>query len=230
MLSLLLLLSLGTTKTYASQNFNDPRMNDPRWYQLQNAEIRETTKKSHSVVSDVCTHKPAKHGLHKAGDVDLSDIINYGKIAWDIIVKGKAVLDFTGLEANALPKGDSDWQDLECWQNPIARSFNITYKNGFGAEVVNFNYKVVYSYGGRVNGTGRYLAHVSVIPDVKVLWGFAMDAKVTAETPLNAGSTVNPLGQIQIDLEYTLKPFVPLWSVQEKQSFVIRGDGYFQKL
>jgi len=228
MLSLMLFLSLGTN-TYASSNLHsfDSRMNDPKWYQLSQPSVREITLakvQSSSVSKCASTHTVLP------SDIDLSDIVNYGKIAWDIIIKGQPVLDFTGLEANALPKGESTWQGLECWEAPQARAYQIIYKNGFGMEVVKFNYKVVYSFGGRVNGMGRYLAHVSVIPDVKVLWGFSLNANVTAETPLNSGSSVDPVGQIQLDVEYTLVPFIPLSKVQEKQSFVMRGDGFFQKL
>jgi hypothetical protein len=80
---------------------------------------------------------------------------------------------------------------MEQWSSPATRSYNVIYKNLLGITVLDLTYtviffffclkffilffffKVTYTYGGRLNGKGRYLDNISIIPThVSVAWGF----------------------------------------------------------
>ena len=113
----------------------------------------------------------------------IGQFMTIGEKIWKIIASGKPVLNIAETKAiNVLPVGAGNAitaLDLGHWSLPQVKNYKIVVKNGFKMNVVDFEYKVFYSYGGSYDGTGSYLAGVSVGSTyVKAKWGFKVDVDV----------------------------------------------------
>jgi hypothetical protein len=169
--------------------------------------------------------KPADN-LH---GIDWNLVVNIGKQIWTIVEKNAPKVTTEIQQANAVPAGLTNWYDLECWQTPQVKAYRATYKNLYGVKVVDFAYQVIYTYGGRVSGKGRYLSQVSIVPtDLSVAWGYTFDAKVKIENVTNAGTQDSPMGAIQLSLNWGVKTVLKYNEVRE--NYYVRGDGHFQRL
>ena len=152
-------------------------------------------------------------------------IINIGQKMWDIIQKGKAVMnaDFQN-SASAIPKSVDCWDKLSNWKMPSVKRYSQSYKNGFGSEVVRFEFDVVYTHGGQYNSKGQYLMNVQVHPKrIHVAWGFNLDAKVNIPSIVNMGSEDDPVAGMQVDVNWqTSSAFV---EHMDSASVFIQGNG-----
>jgi hypothetical protein len=105
---------------------------------------------------------------------------------------------------SALPPNTTPDQ-MEQWSDPRAAEFEMTYTNMLRMDVVKFDYKITFQYGGALNGVGKYVANASVIPThVAVDWGYKLDAQVQNFSPTNVGSTKDPIAMIQVALKWTV--------------------------
>lgn len=162
------------------------------------------------------------HGNLNPGD--LVDLINLGKQVWQVIQNNKPVVNVTDNTANALPRGVACWTDLENWNAPRYKTYQITYENLFGMEVMNFKFQLFYSYGGQIHGTGKYLANVTVAPmELDVLWGFQFDAKVEVGKILNIGSHEDPMAGMELAMKWEAKS--PLKDSRGQVRYFVQGDG-----
>lgn len=159
----------------------------------------------------------------------LDQIINLGKKIWDVIAANKPVVNFQTDSANALPQGATGWENLQGWQVPASRLYHYTYENAFGMDVVDFKFRVLYSFGGNVSGKGHYLANVTVVPaDLSVAWGYSFNAQATVPSVLNAGTSVDPVGAVQMLVSWKIDTIIK--HEQTTESFDVRGDGKFTDL
>lgn len=167
-------------------------------------------------------------GLNEA-EVVLDRVINIGKKVWAIIEANRPVVNIQTDSANALPEGARAWQNLSGWSAPQSRVYRVTYKNLFGVTVVGFSYRVLFTPGGNVNGKGRYLTQVAILPAaLDVAWGYSFDMNAAVPSVTNAGSAENPVGAAQLLLSW--KVSTPLKHSQNTQSFYVQGDGQFLDL
>jgi hypothetical protein len=156
-------------------------------------------------------------------------IINIGQKIWTLVEKGKPVLNEQLESANALPEGVGNWQELEGWQAPVGRTYKVSYENLFGIEVVRFNFRLLYTYGGSYRGKGLYLTHVAVMPaDVHVAWGYHLDASGGVPSVTNAGTSDDPVAGAQVDVRWNVKTV--LKEGDYSASYFVRGDGAFKDL
>lgn len=156
--------------------------------------------------------------------VILDAIINVGQKIWTIIEKGQPVVSVQSYSASAMPTGISKWNQLSGWQPTQSQSFKIIYKNLFGMEVVNFTYRVLFNYGGSFNGKGRYISGATIIPaNVSVAWGYTFNSSVTIPTVNNAGTTENPVGGIQMNVNWEVE--TKLKNIKSVSSFYVNGLG-----
>jgi hypothetical protein len=168
------------------------------------------------------------------GPLDTIDLItdkitNIGKKLWSMVQAGQPVLNMKTSVATALPQNARCWTDLDGWQMPESRVYEVGFKNGFGAEVVTLSYRVIWLPGGSVKGKGKYVGYASVTPvRVAVYWGFSLDAEVTVPTVFNMGSQTSPIGAMQINVGYRVKS--PLTVIDEGQAFAVNGAGRFKML
>ena len=168
-------------------------------------------------------------GALNLADVILDKVINMGKKVWNIIEAGKPVVNLKLSTASAMPQGVTNWLQLSGWQAPTAKSYRISYANGFGMNVVDFTYTVLYTAGGNLNGKGAYLSRVAVLPtNLSVMWGYNFAAEVDVPSVLNTGTKENPVGGAEIDVKWTVNTVIK--SDENTQGYFVKGNGAFQSL
>lgn len=162
-------------------------------------------------------------------DVIIDKIINLGKKVWAVIELGRPVTDIRVDTANALPKGVLCWSDLAGWSPTQSKAFRITYTNGFGGQVVNFAFRVVYTTGGSYKGQGKYITNATIIPSqVEVAWGYTFSAETEIPTVYNAGTATEPLAGMNLNMKWAVKTVMK--TDLRTESFVVGGDGSFKRL
>jgi hypothetical protein len=164
-----------------------------------------------------------------SAQVLLDSIVNLGKMIWALIEANKPVINISTHRAHALPEGLISWEQLSEWQVPVSKNFQATYQNFFGTTVVDFTYRLIYTYGGSFKGKGHYLTNILVIPsDLKVSAGYTFNAEVNFPGPVNLGTSENPIAGTEILVKWKVDHW---WKHSEgSHSFFIRGDGAFEDL
>lgn len=166
----------------------------------------------------------AKEIVDEAGKV-VDGIINIGKKIWAIIEAGKPVSNIKmEASANALPQGIKCWNELSSWKAPSVKSFSQSFKNGFGSEVIRFDFDVIYTHGGKLNGVGSYLTNVQVHPkNVSVMWGFKLNAGVEIPSLVNLGTDTDPIAGMQVDVKWEASSYFT--HITQSVSIFVQGDG-----
>jgi hypothetical protein len=156
-------------------------------------------------------------------------LVLLGQKIWKIVEAGKPVSNFAAQRADVLPQGIAQWQSLAGWQVPMSKRFERVIKNKWGVNVVTFRYRILYNWGGNLNGKGAYLMGVTVYPEiVDVAWGWSFDATVSIPTITNAGTTTNPTAAAELLVSSKVR--TPLTSLDNTESYYVRGDGAFVDL
>ncbi|MEQ1877084.1 MAG: hypothetical protein ABL958_10590 [Bdellovibrionia bacterium] len=156
-------------------------------------------------------------------------IVNIGKAIWAVVEANRPVVNIQSNYATALPRGTEDWTTLECWSRPVSKLFKVTYKNYLSSKPVNFEFKVLYNYGGRKEGVGRFLNNVTIVPTtLTVGWGYKFSAETVVGNVLNAGPSTAPVAAIELQLNWSVETV--LKHIRESETFYVRGDGYFEKV
>jgi hypothetical protein len=166
--------------------------------------------------------------LSSLGEISWADIVNIGQKVWEVVQAGKPVVNVHGAPmAFALPRGLTCWNQLDSWQAPKVNSYEVTYKNGFGMEVVKFRFRLQYTYGGGKSGKGKYLANVTVMPaEINVLWGYTFNANVDVQQALNLGTTDSPVAGLEMNLKWSVSTV--LKQSENSFHFFVQGDGVSQ--
>ncbi|KAL9655668.1 hypothetical protein ABK040_002328 [Willaertia magna] len=174
--------------------------------------------------------KSPQKATRNLGGLDINQILDYASKAWEFIKKNEPVQNFKNFYANALPKGVSSGNDLNSWSAPKSKGYKIVFENTLGMSVVSFHYHLIYQYGGQTaNGKGRYLDGVHFAPtDIEVMWGFTFDCNVEVPSIVNAGTATDPIAQMMIELQYSIKSLLKV--ITNTVSFSVRGDGVVTKL
>lgn len=194
------------------------------YFRIDQVEIEE-------IASESIVEQPNFQGRCLRQDwVSMVDsIINIGQKIWKIVEAGRPTLNFKDKSASAVPSDAKCLAELANWQMPESKSFRMKYKNGFGMNVITFEYKVIYSYGGSYKGKGRYLANVSVHPQqVNVSWGFKFDANVEIMEVLNLGSQEDQMAGMQLAVRWNVSSVIQ--EQLREELFFVQGDGQFRQL
>ena len=163
-------------------------------------------------------------------DILLDKIINIGKKIWTLVDANKAVANFSGDRASAVPLGISSWEQMQEWKAPSSQLYHVAYKNFLGMTVLDFTFRLIYSYGGTVNGQGQYLTQIGVLPaDLMVRWGYHFNVHASVPGITNAGTSASPIAAAEILVDWTLDNFFGK-HIEGSQSFYVRGDGYFENV
>lgn len=156
-------------------------------------------------------------------------IVNLGKKIWDVIVANKPVVNISVDSASALPVGVKHWTELESWQAPKARLFGVKFVNLLGSTVVDFTFRLVYTYGGGLSGKGMYLTNVAFVPaNLEVAWGYTYNAKSSVVNVTNAGTHDSPVAAAEVMFSWSVDTI--LKHSEGSSSYYVKGDGYFQDL
>lgn len=159
----------------------------------------------------------------------LDKIINMGKKVWTLVEANKPVVNVQLNTANALPANLPSWQSLGGWQTPVSKVYRVSYKNMYGMNVVDFSYRILYTYGGNAKGKGRYLTHVTLVPhQLDVAWGFTFNAEAKIPSVVNAGTSEDPVGAMELMLSWKVNTVMK--HSESTASYFVRGDGQFVDL
>lgn len=159
----------------------------------------------------------------------IDHIIAIGEKIWKIIERNKPVVTQTYQTASLLPEGVKNWTQLSGWKVPETRVYKTVYKNGYGMEVAEFNYRVAFTPGGTVNGKGQYLARVEIEPAVlNVAWGYKFNASGEILSVTNAGTSKEPIAAMELRMNWSVDTVIR--HMQESTRFYVRGDGLFKNL
>jgi hypothetical protein len=185
-------------------------------------EIQEAAVEQPRIANDCSEQKNAPKLV--TDGVSWDQIVNIGQKIWEIVNANKPVVNINQPVAYALPRGLHCWSDLDSWKAPETKSYEVSYANGFGSEVVKFRFRLQYTYGGGHKGIGRYLTNVTVMPaDLSVSWGYTFNAHVEAAQAVNLGTAKDPMAGLEMNVLW--KVDTVLKSSQGSFHFFVQGDG-----
>lgn len=154
----------------------------------------------------------------------IDQVVNLGQKIWTIVEKGRPVFAVKTQSASAVPEGVRSWNQLSGWKPSKSASFKISYENGFGMDVIEFSYRVMFTYGGSVNGRGLYVTGATIIPaELSVAWGYKFNSDVTIPTVVNIGSSESPVGGIQMNVNWEVDTVIK--HHQQTSSYFVDGLG-----
>jgi len=162
-------------------------------------------------------------------NVDWSQLILVGEKVIELVKRGAPVVNIKRSSVSVLPLGSQAWQQLAGWQVPVTRVYTLAVKNALGVTVVDLRLKVSSMWGGNFDGRGKYLANVQVLPvAVKVLWGWSLDLWTESQDPVNAGTKVDPIAGLGLELRYKIG--TALNELNGTQDYYLTGDGKILEL
>lgn len=160
-------------------------------------------------------------------------LIALGKKIWPIIEAGRPVITNKLIPATSiLPHVEGENPTLNSmnnWSVPKVKSYRVSFKNGWGSEVVGFTYTLFWQYNGDFKGTGKYVTNLKVqASEIYMSWGFNFDATSELIGIANVGSQAEPVASGILQVAYTVKGLMN--EVRSAQSFYVDGAGNFQVL
>lgn len=164
------------------------------------------------------------------------DVVALGESMYSLVEKGRPKIKTEYAPISILPRDPSntaadpaqryavDPFDMEGFSFPVEKMITAKIKSPLGKEVVTFQYKVIYSYGGSYNGTGKYLTGINVIPaNVKAGWGWVLDSSMKLTGMMNHGTRANPVMGAMITIKYNMTNLTK--GVERNDTIYISGDG-----
>lgn len=163
----------------------------------------------------------------------IDSLIALGKKIWPIIEAGRPVINNKLIPAiSILPHIEGEnptLNNMSNWSVPKVRSYRVSFKNGWGSEVVGFTYTLYWQYNGAYKGVGKYVTNLKVqASEIYTAWGFNFDATSELIGISNVGGAEAPVASGIIQVAYTVKGMMN--EVRSAQSFYVDGDGNFQVL
>jgi len=158
--------------------------------------------------------------------VNLWDLVNIGKTIWEIVNSNRPVVDINVDQATVVPKGISDWQTLQGWRFPATHVYRVTAKNLYGGTVVDCIYRILYNYGGNINGQGHFLNRVTVLPsEINVAWAYTFKMTATIPSIYNVGSSSDPVAAAELLVRWKIDTVVK--HLEQANDYVVEGNGGF---
>lgn len=157
------------------------------------------------------------------------DMVALGEAIYELVSKGKPknMTEYAPISVvprDPMSKEIVDVFDMEGFSMPVERNFVSKVKNGTGKEVVQFSYKVMYSYGGSYNGAGRYLTNVLIVPSsVRTSFGWEFNATMKLSGMMNHGSRANPVAGVMITMKYQMNGWRTAY--ERNDTIHITGNG-----
>lgn len=158
------------------------------------------------------------------------DMVALGEAIYELVKKGKPsnVTEYAPISVvprDPTTKEIADIFDLEGFSMPVEKNFVAKVKNGTGKEVVNFSYKVVYSYGGSYNGAGKYLTNVLIVPSaVKTTFGWDFNASMKLSGMMNHGTKADPVAGVMVTIKYQMNSWSSAFERNDTIHITGRGE------
>jgi len=224
---------------YAADGKAPATQQDEKYFSIGSIEVEKTTGTADPKLFDAPAGAPAPTGPGSPGsdggvldevEVILDKVIAIGKKVWKVVSDNQPVMNIgPDLAASAVPSGITDWREMEGWSNPTWVEYSVTYKNLYRMKVVQFAYRVYYTYGGSYKGQGRYLSNVLVVPaDVWVAWGYTFNSSAKMDSVVNVGTKAAPIAGMQVSINWTVETI--LTKARSTAVMFTRGDGKFVDL
>lgn len=158
----------------------------------------------------------------------LDKLIAFGTKVWEIIKKGKPVVNVDmGTPISILPTSDDPntaFFQMENWSAPRAKRYRIEYKNMLGMSVISFDYTVQFQYNGQYDGVGKYVTGLQVTAsNVAVSWGFQFDASTELMSISNRGRLDDPIAGGTLQINYRASS--ALRDISSSETFHVTGSG-----
>jgi hypothetical protein len=227
----LLVLSSFLASANPSVDSNDP------YYEISDVVVEVVESSDENVQNNkpfVLKNSPGPGS--EVGDVIsvLREIIAFGKEIYKIVEAGKPVINTNYAPISVLPLETEFGKDitpmkLSQWKAPKFVKFKVTYKNGYGAEVVSFTYNVNMSYGGQFKGKGAFITNAQIVPEnVTVAWGYTFNAKMSLVGLTNIGTDEEPIAGATLVLSYSVSTVIK--EDRNNMTIFIAGDGTIQQM
>jgi len=157
------------------------------------------------------------------------DLVALGEAVYELVKKGKPTNVTEFAPVSVVPKDPAtkeyvDPFDLEGFSIPEEKNFQAKIVNGLGKAVVDFRYKVIYSYGGSFNSTGKYLTNVMIVPTyVATTHGWDFNAAMRLSGVMNHGTKADPVAGALLVIKYQMNS----WSsaFERNDTVHITGNG-----
>lgn len=197
-----------------------------KYFSVSEPIIREISNESNNSWVPPTFHRNPLGTSAILGPVTPDNIINIGKDLWQVVLAGEPVVNLQTDFANALPQGVNSWEDLENWQTPMSKVYQVTFQNFYGKTVVDFSYRLIFTYGGNFKGKGKYLSHVTIVPaNLNVSWGYTFSVQAQVPNVTNAGTSADPVGAAELLVTWKLQNFMR--NSVGSASYYVKGDGTF---
>jgi hypothetical protein len=164
----------------------------------------------------------------------IREVVALGQQFYEIIKQMRPVINYKTKPIQALPEVDSNdyvttLNKMENWSLPQAKSYKVIYQNYLGMDVLEFHFKVLYSYGGTYRGAGQYLSGVQILPTyIDALPGFDLISEFSLQNLVNHGSLEEPIAGATLRLFYQVES---LMDVEDRNIlFHVTGNGKFTLL
>lgn len=159
---------------------------------------------------------------------DVNSWINIAKVLMQLIRDNAPTAQFQGNTINIFPQG-LQAGDLENWRPPTLKTFRVSAENLFGSQIVTADYTIAFNSGGTFRKQGKFIANASIIPSqIKVNWGYHLNAQVKFSTPVNLGSFDDPVAATGIGLSWSIASM--FHTVNGENQFFITGNGDVSQL
>lgn len=138
------------------------------------------------------------------------DVVALGEAIYELLNKGRPKITTEYAPISVVPRDPTSKEiidpfELEGFSMPTERRFNAKVKNKVGQEVVNFNYKLMYSYGGSYNGKGKYLTGVIIVPgNIRAKRGWIVDSSMKLSGIMNHGTKDSPVAGAVLNIKYAI--------------------------
>lgn len=155
------------------------------------------------------------------------DMVALGEAIYEIVKKGRPtnVTEYAPISVvprDPMSKEYIDPFDMEGFSFPVEKSYVASIKDKTGKEAVKFNYKVIYSYGGSYNGTGKWLTNVIIVPgSVTTRYGWDFNATMKLSGIMNHGSKADPVAGVMVTIKYQMNT----WSAAYERNDTIHLTG-----
>lgn len=163
----------------------------------------------------------------------IDKLIAIGQKITPTIEKGRPVISNNPMAAvSVLPRTDQkDFvvHEMGNWSIPKTAIFKVSYSNGFGSTVVEFNYAVTFQHSGTHKGKGKYLNGIRVSPkNINVSWGFDLEAASQLIAISNVGSEENVVAGATLEIVYTVKNWTK--NITTADGFFVDGRGQIYRV
>jgi hypothetical protein len=216
----LFVLALNTLSARADDS---ALRSNPDFYRLSPLTIKEVVPTAEELYSDYLA-PAAITPAPVFQTIDWATLNLIGQKIIQIIQAGKPVVNVKRDAVAVVPQGITAWSQLSGWQAPVTKVYSVTAKNYLGLTVVDLRLKVSANYGGGIDGRGKYLANLVVVPSsIYLLWGFSLDVWSEHQDPVNVGSSASPVAGLGFDLRFRYGS--PLNETQGSQDYFVSGTG-----